>query len=121
MTGISIGAGTDYDIATLKYSTAVGIQGQDPETTADFRLEQNYPNPFNPNTTIPYTLNKSGFVELEISGIDGRKLLTLENKIVTAGSHEILFDGGGLPSGIYFCSLRVNGLIIGTRKMTLLK
>lgn len=121
MTGISIGMGTDYDIATLKYSTAVGIHGQNTEAAANFRLEQNYPNPFNPNTTIPYTLKTSGFVEIEISGIDGRKLFTLENRSVTAGSHEVVFDGGGLPSGVYFCTLKVNGVIIGSRRMALLK
>ncbi|MBX7041886.1 MAG: T9SS type A sorting domain-containing protein [Ignavibacteria bacterium] len=121
LTGISIGAGTDYDIATLKYSTAVGIHGQDPATATDFRLEQNYPNPFNPRTTIPYALMTSGFVELEISGIDGRKLFTLENRTVTAGSHNVSFDGSGLPSGIYLCVLKVNGVIFGSRKMTLLK
>jgi hypothetical protein len=31
---------------------------------AGFNLGQNYPNPFNPSTTIPYTLDNAGYIDV---------------------------------------------------------
>jgi hypothetical protein len=37
------------------------------------------------------------------------------------GSHFIEFNADGLPSGIYFYSLEVNGVITDSKKMTVMK
>ncbi|RLD12695.1 T9SS C-terminal target domain-containing protein, partial [candidate division KSB1 bacterium] len=83
-------------------------------------LEQNYPNPFNPSTLIRYRLADAGKVNLTVYNSLGQKVKTLVNKIQNAGLHEVKFDGGSLPSGIYFCSLK-QGQHEAKIKMILLK
>ena len=87
---------------------------------ANFYLEQNFPNPFNPNTTIRFSLPGSGNVKLEIFNILGEKVQTLLKEFYNAGIHEIEFDAGNLPSGIYFYQLQA-GSFVETKKMVLLK
>jgi len=45
----------------------------------------------------------------------------LINKTESAGFHSLKFDGSGLVSGIYFCSLFIDGKIFSINKMILLK
>ncbi|MDP4116837.1 MAG: hypothetical protein Q8903_11920, partial [Bacteroidota bacterium] len=47
------------------YGTLVGVNDKKP-VPDEYMLLQNYPNPFNPNTTISYSLAKSGPVTLKI-------------------------------------------------------
>jgi hypothetical protein len=73
----------------------------------DYELSQNYPNPFNPSTKIRFALPVSGKVKLEIYDLLGNTVRTLVNKEMSAGRHEILWDGrnqGGHTAtvGIYF-------------------
>lgn len=58
---------------------------------------------------------------LRIYDILGREVQTLFNSEITEGQHEIDFNASGLPSGIYFYQLQVNGRIINSKKMVLLK
>jgi hypothetical protein len=50
----------------------------------------------------------------------GEEVAELINKEQAAGSYEIEFDGGGLPSGIYYYTIQ-SGAYKLTRKMILLK
>jgi len=83
-------------------------------------LEQNFPNPFNPATRIRFTLPKAGTVRLIVSNLRGQHVRTLLNRMVTSGSHELLFDGSDLPSGVYFYTLQ-SGKTRITRKMLLIR
>jgi hypothetical protein len=92
-----------------------------------FSLEQNYPNPFNPGTLINYSIPNvemlhatSLRVMLKIYDVLGREVATLVNEERAAGNYEVKFDGGGLPSGIYFYRLTA-GNYVQTRKMILMK
>lgn len=80
----------------------------------DFRLEQNFPNPFNPETTIRFRLVDMGQAELAIFDVSGRKVRTLVNGMLSAGSHEVSWNatddsGNLLPSGMYVYRLTANG------------
>jgi len=87
---------------------------------ASWVLEQNYPNPFNPQTFIRFGLPSAERVRLEVFDINGMKVRTLVDSPVSAGFHEITFDGENLSSGLYFYCLRVPGRLL-TRKMILVK
>ena len=80
----------------------------------------NYPNPFNPETTIAYSIAKSGTVDLSIFNLLGVKIKTLVNEYKKAGNYNTKFVGLNLPSGVYFCLLQINGTAV-IKKMELLK
>lgn len=87
---------------------------------ASFGLEQNYPNPFNPSTEIRYSLASPGQVSLKIFNMIGQEVAVLVNDVQQAGSHQIRWDAGGLPSGNYFYRLDAGGAV-STKRMTLVK
>lgn len=86
----------------------------------EFALHQNYPNPFNPATVIRYQLPVSSDVQLEVFDLSGRRVATLVNGSVRAGSHEVSFDASDLSSGIYIYRLKAGNQEF-TRKLTLIK
>lgn len=86
----------------------------------DFSLGQNYPNPFNPTTLIRFDLPASGHAQLVIYDLTGRTIQTLLDGNLTAGSHQVLFDGSRLSSGVYLYRLETVGYR-STRKMMLVK
>jgi len=87
----------------------------------DFILHQNYPNPFNGSTKIRFEINKRGTVSIEIFDITGRKLVDLVNKQFTSGEYEVDYTTNENSSGVYFYSLSVDGTILDTKKMIVLK
>ncbi|NIR95476.1 MAG: T9SS type A sorting domain-containing protein [Gammaproteobacteria bacterium] len=86
----------------------------------DYVLNQNYPNPFNPSTTIRFTLPQSGRVRLSVFNILGQKVAEPINTQLSAGAHEIVWEAGRLPSGIYLYQLEFNGKS-AMKKMVLLR
>lgn len=68
---------------------------------AEFFLAQNYPNPFNPTTTIKFGLPKDVSVRLELYNLLGQRVVTLVDKDLKAGYHEVRLDAGKLSTGLY--------------------
>jgi len=87
---------------------------------ASFSLEQNYPNPFNPSTMIRFSVPKEEFVTLKVYNMLGQEVKTLVNEVRWAGTHEVVFDAAGLPSGVYLYKLSA-GRYLDTKKMVLMK
>ncbi len=88
-------------------------------------LDQNYPNPFNPSTEIGFDLPKPSFVSLDIYDVLGRKVTTLINERLTAGSKRVQWNGRDntgteVASGVYFYRLQTSDHV-EVRKMVLLK
>jgi len=104
------GGGTDEDIPVVPSINS---------------LSQNYPNPFNPTTTIKFSLEKSGQVNISVFNILGQKIKTLINEIRPAGENETYWDGkdsngSEVASGVYFYRVRSSALD-QTRKMILMR
>ncbi len=87
------------------------------------RLEllPNYPNPFNPVTTVAWNQPQTGEVELIVYNLLGQRVLHLDLGRQQAGRHRFTLDFGDRPSGVYFYSLRINGVESRKRKMLLLR
>lgn len=85
-----------------------------------YNLNQNYPNPFNPSTTIEYSLERDGNMEIEILDILGRRILLLVNEHKQKGDHTVVFNASNLSSGIYFYRIK-SGKFVQTKKMILIK
>lgn len=101
-------------------ATSVGDEKSIPSA---FQLLQNYPNPFNPTTTVTFVIGSASggsLVTLRFYDALGAEVATLVDRWLAPGTHTVEFDGGGLPSGIYFYSLAV-GHNRQTRKMLLIR
>jgi hypothetical protein len=84
----------------------------------EFRLSQNTPNPFNPATEICYSLPRACHVKLEVFDVQGEKVICLVDRWQEAGNCSVVWNADSLPSGVYFCRLKADGLE-AVRKMVL--
>ncbi len=109
-----------------KKSPEVQIQfrtpiGHDSALPQQIDLDQNYPNPFNPTTTIRFRLKKTESIRLTLYDMLGRRVSTLvDNRLLTAGEHQVVMNAQHLPSGHYHYRLETPTSTL-IRQMTLIK
>ncbi len=103
--------------ATFRQSTGIETANGIP---VEYNLSQNYPNPFNPTTAINFSIKTAGLTKLEIFNILGQKILTVINKPMEAGHHQIIFNAENLPAGIYFYQM-TSGDFVSMKKFVLIK
>lgn len=115
----TLGFASGYNIYKYSYGTDVGIHNTG-ETALSYNLYQNYPNPFNPNTTIKFSIAKSGDVKLSVFDIMGREIKTIVNESLQTGTYTVEMNAEDLTSGIYFYKL-VTDNFSETKKMLLIK
>jgi hypothetical protein len=113
------GASGDFELC-VTITNPHSIETQPLELPPTVVLLPNHPNPFNPVTTISYELSVPARVEMAVFNINGERVVTLVEGLQTVGLHTVQFDGGGLPSGIYFYTLN-SGDYNQTRRMLLVK
>src|SRR5690606_11297219 len=78
----------------------------DPALPGMFALYPNYPNPFNPTTTIRFSLPAPESATLIVYNALGQQVdVLLRNEMLGADTHELTWDAGHLPSGVYFARL----------------
>jgi photosystem II stability/assembly factor-like uncharacterized protein len=85
-----------------------GASAVHPVTAADLPGDYNvaaYPNPFNPQTTLEFSLPRTERVKLMVYDLLGRAVAVLADQPMTAGIHQLTFDGSQLASGPYFVRL----------------
>jgi len=111
---------TNYDPQNTDYTLTDVKDTYNKNISADFQLYQNYPNPFNPNTTISFTMSKSGYVNLIVYNSLGQEIAKLVDGYKDAGTYFINWNAENLPSGVYIYKLEANNFT-AVRKMTLMK
>ncbi len=109
---------------------ALGLCGASPvpggqEIPTAFRVSNNYPNPFNPRTTISFDLPRAGVTEVVIFDVAGRKVKTLLQGQLPAGTHSVTWNGDDdqgrhAAAGIYFYMV-VSGDESSVGRMALVK
>jgi len=92
---------------------------------SSINILKNSPNPFNTSTTISFTLPATGFTQLVIYNITGQKVRQLVAETMTAGIHNIMWDGrddsgNAVSSGVYMSQLS-NGELVANGMMVLMK
>jgi endoglucanase len=92
-----------------------------PVTSADEQLglrpfdAKAYPNPFRIGTTIEYRLPTSGWVNVDIFDLKGRKVATLvKNELLHSGNHQVQWPAGQKgflkpTEGVYICRITALG------------
>jgi len=79
-----------------------------------------YPNPFNGQTTIPFTLHRSGDVHLDIYDLRGRLVVAQHFQALPAGTQHYQLRTVELASAVYLVRIRM-GAEQYVQKVTLLK
>ena len=111
-----------FGVDLFNFTTPEGVVSVENKTTPTrYQVFQNYPNPFNPVTIIRFTLPQKSLVKLEVYDILGQRIEQLINTELTAGTHEVLFNGNKLASGVYFYVLNVQDKFYDVKKMILMK
>lgn len=122
----------DFDIAVGNSAPIVDLPGQNrlyinqrrsPPVGVDGRaaiplaasLIGIYPNPFNPSTVIRYALDAGADVTLVVANVLGEVVQRTSLGRQSAGTHEVRWEGAGLPGGTYWYSLLVDGRRVATR------
>jgi hypothetical protein len=83
-------------------------------------LEQNIPNPFSKTTIIGYNLPQK-FTHAQIAIADKNGKIVKQVNISGSGKGSVNIDVAALPSGTYNYSLLVDGQIVGSKQMMLVK
>jgi hypothetical protein len=97
-------------------STAVENQ----PTANPVALNNIYPNPVNEYAEISFNLDKPAVTRIELHDALGQLVQVLQEGSVSSGINAINFNAKNLASGIYYCTLTVNGKAY-TKMMTVVK
>jgi hypothetical protein len=97
------------------------IKNETDKLITNGKLLQNVPNPFSGTTKISYNLELASDVQLDFYTYTGQLIKTVYEGTKTNGTHIVDFDAGGLKSGVYFYSLKINGKTTDSKKMVILK
>ncbi len=84
-------------------------------------LLQNVPNPFTDKTQLWYKVQSDADVEIKVYNNTGQLIRTFVEGAKTKGTHYVDMDASGLPAGIYFYSISINGNTTDSKKMTIMK
>ena len=111
------------NIESMEFSGELSLA--DLQQLTSFSLNQNYPNPFNPLTMIRFEIDEPGKVRVDILNLKGQLVNTLVNKYLTAGEHQIRWDGKTINdshagSGLYIYRVSINDKQM-SRQMIMLK
>jgi hypothetical protein len=99
----------------------IEVTGVDPgPIIPDFTLHQNFPNPFSPSTSILFDLHSPAHCRLLVYNIVGEEVALLQEGLLESGKYQYIFNGDGLPPGVYSYRLEVDGAI-HARSMLLLR
>jgi len=87
---------------------------------AAFRLDPVFPNPFNPQTRIRIVMPEAGPARITVYNILGQMVREVHAGRLDTGTHEFVFDGSRLASGVYLVRAET-GHESDCRRMLLLK
>lgn len=79
-----------------------------------------YPNPFNPATTLAFSVDRRGEVEVMIHDLRGALVARVFRGEMDAGAHEVTWRADGVPSGVYLATVRA-GAVMRTTQVSLVK
>ncbi|MFC0876295.1 malectin domain-containing carbohydrate-binding protein [Saccharicrinis sp. FJH2] len=96
------------------------LNGSTTDRNNGFALNQNYPNPASTTTTINYSLNHPGQVNLVLLDVNGREINHVVNQQQNQGSYKEVMNVSALNSGVYYYRLGVDGQF-NTKRMIIIK
>jgi|GEM_PF-6991725 hypothetical protein len=70
-----------------------------------------FPNPFESSATAQIRLAKTGFVQMELFDVFGKKIQVLNDDQLAVGLHQIKIDGADLARGLYIVKLTIGDTV----------
>jgi Secretion system C-terminal sorting domain len=110
----------ELDIALAIFPTVTFGVGINEAQSDLIGLTQNFPNPFSQQTNISYSLKRGASVSVEVFDMTGRTVMAKEFGYKPAGNHNFKLDAATLNAGVYFYTLKADGIMV-TRRMTVAK
>jgi hypothetical protein len=107
-----------FDDPTGPANVPVGLIERGDITT--FKISQNKPNPAKDITNFKLELSSGGHVNIQLFDMLGKLVTTVSDQQMSPGNHTISIDTGTIPNGIYFYTVRKEG-ITQTMKMVVSK
>jgi len=97
----------NYEIYYKRYidGNPIGIDNENLKAPDGFSLSQIFPNPFSDHTTIVYLLEDDANVKISIFNYLGKVVEVIVNKNELKGKHQVEWNAGNLPAGVYFIRL----------------
>jgi hypothetical protein len=80
----------------------------------------NAPNPFKNFTKIYYKIKESAMVEIEVYDYTGKIIRVIPQGYKGKGTYSIDFNTNGISKGIYFYSIKINGIRSDSKKMSII-
>ncbi len=112
---VLLGAGAGGYVRLYQGTEAVGVDPPDMRlpVTASTHMGIPYPNPFNPAVTIPFTIGESGWIDLSVFDVRGRRVSRLASGDYLAGEYQVVWRGRDernldVPSGVYLLRIRTD-------------
>jgi len=84
------------------------------EKPTTFVLYPAYPNPFNPSTTIQFEVYEKSHVRLVIYDILGREITVIQDGLISAGLHEVVWNGRNKEGTITGSGVYIYKIIAGS-------
>ncbi|MGN6532599.1 MAG: T9SS type A sorting domain-containing protein, partial [Ginsengibacter sp.] len=109
--------GSADNLKTDKLSNSKTNDISESKEMRSFNIYGNYPNPFSTSTTISFDLVDQSYIKLFIYDESGRMVTTLLDQTLPAGLHNITWQPGNLPAGVYFAQIRKGNFIKTSRMM----
>ncbi len=109
------------DYLLITPNTTDGFESILPER---LQLMQNYPNPFNPSTTLRFGTPEDSPVNLTIYNVRGQTVRMLLDHDLSAGWHEIVWDGYDVKdlqvsTGLYLARLKSGDQVLSVKMLYL--
>ena len=98
--------------------TSTAISATEPSAKTSFA--QPYPNPFASSITLEIENSQSGDVRLDIYDMLGRRVATLFDGVLPAGTHHLLWQAASAPPGVYMARIQQDGYM-ESRRITKVK
>lgn len=86
-----------------------------PETAQLLTTMNTYPSPFTNQANIKFTLSQNSDVEIEVFDVTGKRVATLQNGPMAAGTHNAVWEATEVNAGVYFVRMKAGDAIITRR------
>ncbi len=110
----------DDSVAYGGSNIIVNGAGSDLLSVSDVGLSS-WPNPSNGLSTVKLSLPETAQVTVEVVNVPGRRVALLAGGTLSAGTHQFVFDGSNLATGVYFVRMVSDQYALQIQKIMLLK